>query len=167
MQRVNRTVLILFLLLIPAGLLAQKTLMVGKSGSTKHYFYRVGDPVKLRVSPEDTLLRGRIWALSDSIISVSELRPFDVHLGDINAVYKRFYFPAKFGRYMLYGSAGLFAIIGINHLLNKEPFISKDMLIISGSLAGAGLISLSFSQKKCRMGKRWNVRILDIEIRSP
>ncbi len=157
--------ILLLLFVFAAGLLfAQKTLLVEKIGSSHRYSYHIGDYMKLRVSPLDTLLKGKLWTIRDSSISIAELRPFDVRLGDIRSVYKRFYFPRKFGRYMLYGSAAIFSIITINHLINNEQVFTPDLFIISGSLAAAGLISLSLSEKRCNTGKRWKIKILDINI---
>jgi hypothetical protein len=143
---------------------AQKTLLVEKLGTSRRYFYHAGDYVKLRVSKQDTLLKGKLWSISDSAISVAELRPFDVQLGDIGSVYKRFAFPRKFGKMVCYGSAAIFGIIAINHLINNEQVFTPDMFIISGAMAGAGLISLSLSEKRCRTDKGWKIKILDVTI---
>ena len=143
---------------------SQKTLMVEKVGTSRKYFYHTGDYLKLRVSKQDTMLKGKLWSVGDSVISVSELRPFDVRLGDINSVYKRFAFPRKLSKYLFYGSAGIFVIIAINHLINNEQVFTQDMFIISGSLAGAGLLSLSLSEKRCRTDKRWKVKVLDMVV---
>ena len=144
---------------------AQKTMLVEKVGTNRKYFYHAGDYLKLRVSKQDTLLRGKLWSIRDSVISVAELRPFDVRLGDINSVYKSFAFPKKFAKYMFYGGVGIFAIIGVNHLINNEQVFTNDMFIISGSMLGAGLISFSLSEKRCRTGLHWKIKILDIDIK--
>jgi hypothetical protein len=124
----------------------------------------VGDPIKLRISDNDTLLKGKIWNLRDSVIAVSELRPFDVSLKDIRSVYKQYAFPKKLGKTLMIGSAAIFGIIVVNHLLNNEAVFTPDLFIISGSLMGAGLISLSLSQKKCRIGNTWKLKVLDIQV---
>jgi hypothetical protein len=143
---------------------SQKTLMVEKIGTSRKYFYHAGDYLKIRILKQDTLLRGKLWSIHDSMISISELRPLDVRLGDINSVYKRFAFPNKFGKYLCVGGAGIFAIIAFNHLINNEQVFTKDMYILSGSMIGAGLISISLSEKRCRTDKRWKVKVLDIEL---
>lgn len=160
-----KTILILLVLSLAAMMvLGQKTMMVEKIGTSKKYFYHAGDYIKLRVSAEDTLLRGKLWSIGDSMIAVDELRPFDVKLTDIGSVYKSFSFPKKFGKYMMIGSAVFFGIITINHLINNEQVFTQDMFILSGSLLGAGLISLSLSEKRCKTGTRWKVRIMDFNI---
>jgi hypothetical protein len=154
----------LLLFFILSHLYSQKTMMVEKIGTSRKYFYHTGDYLKLRVSKEDTLLKGKLWSIHDSVISVAELRPFDVRIADIHAVYKQFAYPKKFAKIVGIGSVGIFAIIALNHLINNEPVFTPDMFIISGSLLGASLISFSLSEKKCKIDGRWKVKILDIEL---
>jgi hypothetical protein len=123
----------------------------------------VGDYIKLRITKQDTVLKGKLWAIHDSVISVAELRPFDVRISEINSVYKQFRFANKFGKYMCIGGAGIFGIIGINHLINNEQVFTRDMFILSGAMMGAGLISIYLSEKRCRT-PRWKVKVLDINI---
>jgi len=148
----------------PVLVFSQKTLLVEKIGTLRKYTFKVGDPVKLRVSSLDTLLKGRLWALEDSTIMVSELRPFPVDLKEIHSVYKQFAFPKKFGKSLLIGSGVIFSVIMINHLINHEQVFTPDLFLIPGSFAGAGLISLSLSQKRCQIGTKWKVKVLNINI---
>jgi len=156
-------VLLVFYFVTGFGL-AQKTLLVEKIGTSKKYFYHTGDYLKLRVSKQDTLLKGKLWSIRDSTISVAELRPFDVRLGDIGAVYKQFSFPKKYGRIMGIAGVSIFAIIAFNHLLNNEQVFTPDMFIISGSLLGVGLISFSLKEKRCRTDRGWKIKILEINV---
>jgi hypothetical protein len=144
--------------------ISQNTLMVENVGTSRKYFYHTGDYIKLRVSKQDTLLAGKLWSIRDSVISVSELRPFDVHISDIGSVYKRFAFPRKLGKKLIYGGVGIFAIIVANHLINNEQVFTPDLFIISGSAIAGGLISLSLSQKRCRTGRGWKIKVLDIVV---
>jgi hypothetical protein len=160
-----KKILILVVLSFFAGsAFSQKTLLVEKVGSSRRYFYHTGDRMKLRVSKQDTLLIGKLWSIGDSVISISELRPFDVRIDEIRSVYKIFAFPKKFTKYMVVGSAGIFTIIGINHLLNNEQVFTQDMFIIAGSVLGAGLVSFLLSEKRCNTAKRWKVKILDVDV---
>jgi len=158
---------ILFLLVcccIAGFSLAQKTMLIEKIGTPKKYFYHIGDYLKIRVSKQDTLLKGKLWSIHDSMISVAELRPFDVRLGDIGSVYKQFSFPKKFARYMGIAGVSIFAIIAFNHLINNEQVFTPDMFIISGSLLGVGIISFSLKEKRCRTDRGWKIKILEINI---
>jgi hypothetical protein len=158
--------LILFAICAAAShVYAQKTLMVEKIGTSRKYFYHTGDYLKLRVSAKDTLLKGKLWSIGDTLIAVAELRPMDVRIAEIGSVYKQFRFPKKFGRYLIIGSGVFFGIITINHLINNEQVFTMDMLILSGSLMGAGLISISLGEKRCNTSKRWRVKILDMDLK--
>jgi hypothetical protein len=160
-----KKILVLLVFYFITGILyAQKTLMVEKIGTSRRYFYHAGDYLKLRVSKEDTLLKGKLWSIRDSMISVAELRPFDVRISDIGSVYKQFAFPEKFGKYMIIGSGVLFAIIGINHLIHNEQVFTPEMFIISGSLLGVGLISFALREKRCKTGMHWKIKVLDINV---
>ncbi|MCX6269099.1 MAG: hypothetical protein NTW16_17390 [Bacteroidetes bacterium] len=143
---------------------AQKTLLIEKIGTSRKYFYHAGDYMKLRVSRQDTLLKGKLWSVHDSVISISELRPFDVRIKDIGSVYKQFSFPKKFGKYMAIGSMVLFTVIAANHLINNEQVFTPDMFILSGSLLGAGIISLSLSEKRCKTSRRWKIKVLNVNV---
>lgn len=156
-------VLALLVLIVP-GALAQKTLVIEKIGTGRRYCFHAGDMLKLRVSEKDTLLKGRLWAMTDSVITLSGMRPADVRIADINSVYKQFRFPKKLGAYLVAGGLGIFTIIAADHLLNNEQVFTNDMYIISGSMIGAGLVSLLLSEKKCRTGSRWKVKVLDADI---
>ena len=154
----------LFLIMANGYLFGQKTMMVEKIGTSRKYYYHIGDYLKLRVSAQDTILKGKLWEIQDSSIAVSELRPFDVRLCSIGSVYKQFAFPKKLGTYLGFFSAGLFVIIVANHLINKEQVFTPDLFIISGSVLGGSLISFSLSQKRCKIGHRWKVKVLNIPL---
>lgn len=160
----KKIILLFVFYFVTSFVFAQKTLLVEKIGTSRKYFYHAEDYLKLRVSKQDTLLKGKLWSIRDSVISVAELRLFDVRLSEISSVYKRFAFPKKFARYMGYGSAAFFGIIVINHLLNNEQVFTPDLFIISGSILGAGLISLSLSEKRCKTDKGWKIKVLDINL---
>lgn len=153
--------LLVLITVFATNALAQKTMIVEKIGTSHRYFFKTGDYIKLKISQPDTLLKGKLWSIADSAVFVSDFRPFKVSVRQINAVYKRFDVPKKMAYTTFIGSIGIFCIITINHLLNNETVISPDALLISGGVAAAGLITLSFSEKKMKTGNRWKVKILD------
>ncbi|MEI7499110.1 MAG: hypothetical protein WCK84_01575 [Bacteroidota bacterium] len=163
-MKMKKLLPLIVLFFITGHVFSQKTLVVEKIGTSRRFFYHTGDYVKLRVSRLDTLLKGKIWFIKDSLISVEELRPFEVHLGDIRSVYKQFGFPKRFGAYLGAFGVGIFAIMATNHLLNNEQVFTTDMFIISGAFIGGSIISFSLSQKRCKIGNRWKVKILEINI---
>jgi hypothetical protein len=160
----KKILVLLVIYFIAVHVNAQRTLLIEKIGGSKKYFYHAGDYMKLRVSKQDTLLKGKLWSIRDSTISIAELRPFDVRIRDIGSVYKQFAFPKKFGRYMGIAGVSIFAIMAFNHLINNEQVFTTDMYIISGSLLGVGIISFSLKEKRCRTDRGWKIKVLDIDL---
>ena len=160
----KKNLLLLLFYFITGCLFAQKTLLVEKLGGSGRYYYHSGNIMKLRVSRLDTILIGRLWSIHDSIISISELRPFDVRIKDIGSVYKQYAYAKKFGKYAAIGSVTFFAIITFNHLINHQQVFSPDVFIVSGAFLGASLISLSLSEKRCRTDRGWKIKVLDIDV---
>ncbi|MCK9220089.1 MAG: hypothetical protein PHF97_10230 [Bacteroidales bacterium] len=160
-----KNLVVFFLLIFFSGsMVGQKYLLVEKIGTSRKYYYQKGNTLKLRVSKLDTLLRGRLWHIGDTSISVMELRSFEVSLNDIGSVYKQFSFPRKLGKTFAIGSAAIFSIIVINHLINNEAVFTPDLFIITGSVGAASLISFSLSQNRCKIGSKWKLKILDFQV---
>lgn len=156
-------------LLLFAGLMtgypqhARKTFMVEKIGTGKHYFYHEGDYIKLRVQKPDSLMEGRLWSIGDSSVVITGLHPFEVGLGNINSVYKRFAFPTKCTKAFAVAGVVFFSIIGINHLINNEQVFTSDIFIVSGAMFGISAISWALSEKRCRAAKGWKFKILELK----
>ncbi len=160
-----RVIAFLVLFGLPSlALMAQKTLMVERIGTSRRHFFHPDDPVKWRVSKADTVLTGRLGVLRSDEVVVEGIRAWRVRSDSIRSVTVKFAFPRKAGPTLCTAGLGIFTIIGINHLLNHEPVFSGDMLLISGSLLAAGGITWSLGSKRCRIGDRWKVKILDINI---
>lgn len=161
-NKVMRTNLLLGLFLIlTVPLFAQKTVVVEKIGTSRRQLFSEGDFFRIKANCPDTLLEGTLCDISDSTVTVCGWRPVVVKIKDISRVYKKFRFPARFGKFLGVGGVTLFAIIMVNHLINNEQVFTQDMFIIAGSMIGAGLISISLSEKKYRMGDRWKIKIMD------
>jgi hypothetical protein len=155
--------IILLFLAISFQLTAQRKLLVEKTGTSRKYYFLEGDVLKLKIRSLDTIVRGKLLDLRDSGLTLSGWRPMDIPLRDIGAVYKAYSFPKKFGVYSIIFGGAIFAVITTNHLINNEQVFTPDLFIISGSFIGAGLVSLSLSQKKCRIGPRWKVKVLNFD----
>jgi hypothetical protein len=152
---------VILFLLTACPAFSQKTMMVEKIGTSRRYFFYKDDFIKIRSTNPDTLLKGKLWHIGDSSIFVYGWRQVEVNLRDASSVYKKFLFPAKFGRLIGIGGIGIFAIITVNHLINNEQVFTPDMFLISGSMLAVSAISLSLSEKRCRIGNRWKIKILD------
>ena len=143
---------------------AQKNMMIEKIGTHRKFYFKTGDDLKIRIKPVDSIIHGKIWDIRDSALSISKFGIHDVRIKNISVVYKHFSFPRKLAIKTAIFSGAIFCIIAANHLINNEPVFTKDMFIISGSFLGASLISWSFHQQKLKIGHRWKIKVLDINI---
>ena len=152
----------MLLLLEPA--IAQKTLLLEKVGTRRKFFYHTEDVIKLRTIRPDSCFRGHIWDIREKYITLQTYVPLDVQLDNIGFVYKQYPATKKIGKYLCIGSGVFFGIITIDHLLNHEQVFTPDMAYLTLPFLGAGIITLSFSQERFRIGPRWKLKILDIPV---
>ncbi|MEI6898819.1 MAG: hypothetical protein WCL00_02980 [Bacteroidota bacterium] len=154
---------LLFVLFVSYGY-GQTRMLVEKMGSRSKYYFFAGDRIKLKITPFDTILKGRVWSIGDSLISVSRFGINDLKIRNIGSVYKEFSFPKKLAKKTAIFGGVIFLVIMTNHLINNEKVFTPDLFIISGASLGVSLISFSFSQRQCRIGPRWKIKILDFSV---
>ena len=142
-------------------LFAQKKILIEKIGTNRKYYYEIGNILKLKIKPSDSILRGELSDIRDSALTLSGFYIRDLMLKDVGSVYKQFAFPKKFAVYSALFSGFIFSIIVTDHLLYNEQVFTPDLFIITGAFVGASLVSLSFSQKQCRIGSRWKLKVMD------
>jgi hypothetical protein len=138
---------------------AQKTLIVEKIGTSTRYAYHIGDEIKIKTRKDEVVLKNYIWSLADSSLTIGSRT--QVQLGDIGAVYKQFHFPKLMTKFFIIAGAGYLIIDSFNNLINKEKVFEPQTMIISASLIGVGVALIPLSQKKCRIGFRWKLKVLD------
>lgn len=159
MMKTAVCLLFLFIPYLPG--LAQKTLLVEKTGKRSKYYYHTGDNIKLRSAACRNLVKGELIAIRDSSITVFQLKSTDVALKDIVCVFKQFERPKKVGRKFLEFGAVIFLVMVFNNLINNSPAFNQYVFIVSGSFLGAGLLSFALSERPCKIGDRWKVKVLD------
>ncbi len=146
--------------------IAQKTLLIEKIGTSSKYFYHLNDKIKIRAANPDTLMKGILWGIEDSSLSVATMRPYTIPFRNITLVYKQFAFPRKLGKMLAISGAVFFGVISFNHLINNEPVFSRDVFIVSGICFGGSIISFSLSERRCRIGDRWKLKVLDFPVKT-
>ena len=157
-----RTTICLLLLLTSSLLaVAQKTLLVEKTGANAKYFYNTGDKIKLKSSACKNLIKGEIICIRDSSLTIFQLKSTEVELKDIICVFRQFEKPKKVGIKFCEFGAVIFLVMVFNNLINNSPAFNQYVFIVSGVFLGTGVISLALSQRPCRIGDRWKVKILD------
>lgn len=152
------------LFLLSAEALPQKTLLLEKVGSRRKFFFHVEDKFMLRASKPDTFLIGHLWDIGEKNITLQTYVPNTVEYENIKYVYKTYQFPKKFGIYCLIFGGVTAGAITINHLLNNEQVFTPDMAYFCLPFLGAGIISLSFSRERMKIGLRWKLKVLDMPV---
>jgi hypothetical protein len=162
---VGRHCILLFLFInLLEPVLAQKTLLIEKIGTRRRFFYHNEDVLKLRTIKPDTIFRGHIWDIRENAITIQTFLPLDVQLDNIGYVYRQHRVTKKIGKFLCIGSAVIFGVITFDHLINHEQVFTQDVAYISLPFLGAGIITLSFSQERFKIGPRWKLKILDIPV---
>ena len=159
------TLILLLFFFFPILTIGQKTLLVEKIGKSAKYYYHAGDKIKIRTCISKTIIKGEITSIRDSSISVRLINSVDISLNDITCVYKRYKFLRKFGIRSCQFGGGIFLVMVFNNLINGSPAFNEYVFIVSGSFLTAGLISLTLSERHCRIGNKWKLKILDGNLR--
>jgi hypothetical protein len=141
-------------------LLAQPNLVLTKPGSSRHYFYQVGDRITFQARQSREKLSGIIVSLNDSTIVLSRAPRMNIH--DIRVIYRTRPFLAQAagaGVIVL----GVYVPISIlNRAFQHErPLIDDDLLLVNGTMLGVSAISWLFLNKKIRIGNPWKIAVYD------
>jgi len=154
-------VCLIILLIFSISAIAQKTLLVEKIGKSSKYYYHIGANIKLKLFSNKNVMKGEITGIRDSSITISSIKSDDVSLKEIKCVFKQFAFPRKFAIKSSEFGFVIFLVMVANNLINNSQVFTPYVFIVSGSFLGGGLISLMLSEKRCKIGDRWKVKILN------
>jgi hypothetical protein len=158
----RKLILLIMFLVAYSGATAQKTLVLEKIGTPTRYGFHLGDDVKIRTKKQNQIVKNYLWNLTDSSVTIGPRTT--IPLSEISAVYKHYYFPKLMTRILFYAGAGYFILDSFNNLINNEQVFIPQTMIISGSLLGVSLAIIPLSQKKCKIGIRWKLKIMDINL---
>jgi hypothetical protein len=158
----RKLILLLVLFAAFSGAFAQKTLVLEKIGTSTRYAFHLGDDVKIRTKKQNVIVKSYLWNLTDSSVTIGPRTT--IPLSDISAVYKHYYFQNLMTRILFYAGAGYFILDSFNNLINREQVFVPQTMIISASLIGVSMAIIPLGQKKCRIGIRWKLKIMDINL---
>ena len=158
----RKLILLLLFLASCSATSPQKTMVLEKIGTPTRYGFHLGDDVKILTKKQNLIVKSYLWNLTDSSVTIGSHTT--IQLSDISAVYIHYYFPQLMTRILFYAGAGYFILDSFNNLINKEQVFVPQTMIISGCLLGASLAFVPLSQKKCRIGIRWKLKIMDINL---
>ena len=159
----KKLILILVVLIQVSSGFGQKTLRLEKMGTSTHYYFNLGDVIRIRTKTQNQVLKNYLWNIADSSITVGPRNKVD--LSDISAVYKHYHFPALMTRFIFIAGAGYFVLDSFNNLINRQQVFQPQTMIISASLVAVSALIIPLHQKKCKLGLRWKLRIIDVPVR--
>ncbi|MEI6889657.1 MAG: hypothetical protein ACOYM0_07740 [Bacteroidales bacterium] len=152
------------ILLFTADGFTQKTLLLEKVGTRRKFFFHDEDKFMLRTVKPDTFVSSRLWDFNEKNLSLHTYIPFTVEYDNIRFVYKDYKFVKKMGFYCIIFSGVTFTAISINHLLNNEQVVTPDMAYLTLPFLGVGILCLSLSRERMKMGLRWKLKFLDMPV---
>lgn len=154
-------ILTIFFALIFHFSFSQNIFLLENPGTINNYKYHENDHIRIKTISKDTIIEGIISKISDSSIIINHAN--EISPDDISIIYR-----ARWGFTLLQGiffSVGVpyLAISTLNGVINNDsPIVSKETLIISGSLIATGIAITPLTTRKHNIdNKKWRVKILD------
>lgn len=147
---------------VVSGTFAQKTLVVEKIGTSTRYAFHLGDKVKIQTKQKNLIVKSFLANITDTSLTIGNHTT--VPLSDISAVYKHFHFQTYMTHALFLIGAGYFILDSFNNLINKEQVFVPQTMIISAAFIGLSAAIIPLGQKKCRIGIRWKVKVMDINL---
>lgn len=167
LNRGMKVLMFIFLFSISAiNSAGQKTLLMEKIGTSRKFYYKVNDDIKLKTEPKGLKYKGQITSIFDSSVCVGNYigREDKIFLSDICFIYRVAYFPRRASQAFLIAGSAYFILDAFNNLINNEQVIDSQTLIIAGSLIGVSLILIPISHPRYAVGLRWKLKVLDLSL---
>jgi hypothetical protein len=139
----------------------QRILLLKKKGNPKNYKYFLASEISLRNGFNDRKVTGQIHMITDTSIIVNY--NIEVFIDQITWMYRERYFFRLLSPILMVAGGGYFILDGFNRAINKQyPIITENNMLISGVLIGVGLVIKPLGTKRYRIGKRWELQMLDM-----
>ena len=149
----------LLLLILSISCPGQRTILIlQKKNKNKNAYYKPGDEITFRLNGNKKRIFGTILNLKDSVIVFQR---FEVRVDEITSIY----IDEKTRWWLRYKIEQLGLIIGGGYLaleLINTGQLSKETLIISGSLIGVGLVAKILIGNRIIITGRTKLKILKI-----
>lgn len=159
--------LLIILFLYSIILTAQNTLVltIEKPGRLKQIHFYTKDEIRVKVKNKG-IHSGKILAIGDSaIILAGKSRNDTVLLKNIRVVIfdRTNRVTEAFSKAFTIAGAGLIGVDSFNSLINNESPVVKPRIVITGvSLIGVAILIKLFEKKRCRLGKRKKLKVIDL-----
>lgn len=136
-------------------------LLLKKKGSPKNYKYTLGSDISVRSKVRESKITGQIHQISDSTLTIDFTRL--VYLEDIDNVYRERYWFRLSSTLLFVAGAGYFILDVFNRSINNmSPIVTENTMITTASIIGVGVVFKLFDTRRCRIGKKWELQLLDL-----
>lgn len=155
--------LLIMLLVMCVSADAQKILLLEKTRKFKRIRHFVGDPFAFRLNDQSFAISGNIDHILDSAVVVDgELYAFENISMVLN--YKKYAALRMISKSALYAVPPMLVITLLHRGINtkEQPLLDRNSLQVMGVIGGIGLLLWPFKARKYRLGKKWQLRTLDI-----
>jgi len=158
-----RVGIILLLLFITYKAQGQKILLLEKTKGLKRIRHYEGDPFAFRVDGNKYAIRGDIELILDyGIVVNGAVYRFENISSVLN--YKKYAVLRGLSKAGLYSVPPMLAYTILHRGINtkESPLIDKNSLQVTGVVGGIGLVLWPFKVYKYRIGKKWQLRTIDV-----
>nr|NQU89312.1 hypothetical protein [Bacteroidota bacterium] len=162
MKYIRSAITTLLLLLFITPLFPQQYLVLEKTGTVKNFKYKTGDKISIGLKESGFVLSGTISNIMDSAFVLDTYT--EIKFREIRYVYRPQGFFRTLSGFFLTGGIAYFLISGVNRTFNNEyPVVEKSMLIVGGTMVGAGIALKPFKTRKFDLTQKWRLKTLDFE----
>ncbi len=145
------------LLFVAANSFGQtRFLMLQKKNKNKNAYYKSGDVLSFKVRDRKSKITGEILDIQDSVLV---FKGYEINVSDITHLY----IDEKTKWWLRYKVEQLSIILGAGYLLLElinTGELNRDVLIVSGTLIGVGLIAKLLIGNKIKIKGRTKLRII-------
>ena len=136
----------------------QKFLLLEKNNYHNQVYYYLGNGIRFKTF-EDRKVTGTIMDILDSSVIVNT---DSILLKDIDIIYKQRWFFSLFSKGLETAGIGYFLLETVNNIINgRKTIIAGPEILTSGILIGSGFLLSLLDERKCRIQKKWRLKVID------
>ena len=167
MQKRLYSSILVFLLFMAGQVFAQRfvALDVSRINGFKRIKYYVGDDISFKSGVTHNRYKGKITALSDSLIFFGNNNY--VNVSEISIIYRDngTFVNKGLGKFLMVFGIGFISLDTFNNLINNRRPLVNDLAVKEGAIAsGSGVLLYSMLKKRYKMGKKRSVKIMDLDL---
>ena len=142
-------------------------LLIEKPGTSKRFIFKKGDLLKIKLAEESIYLTGEIDLLLDSslvleghIIPLNEIKQIKLlRKGELMPKINALSYKLPLAAVLLILFEGI-----SSELQGYNPLVEEDTIFVAGGLTGVGVALSTLKNKHLKIGKKYRVRIVRIDL---